>query len=57
VSVSAAFVIYRRQLDGLPVVGGSWEWFIIEQPFAHLRKVKADDGQTQAGQNSICRYF
>jgi hypothetical protein len=48
VSVSATFVIYHRQLDGLPVVGGSWEGFIIEQPLAHLRKAKADDGRTQA---------
>jgi uncharacterized protein len=39
----------RRQLDGHPVVGGSWEGFIIEQMLAHLPKAKAYYWRTQAG--------
>jgi predicted AAA+ superfamily ATPase len=39
----------RRQLDGHPVVGGSWEGFIIEQLLAHLPKAKAYYWRTQAG--------
>jgi predicted AAA+ superfamily ATPase len=39
----------RRQLDGHPVVGGSWEGFIIEQLLGHLPKAKAYYWRTQAG--------
>jgi len=39
----------RRQLEGHPVVGGSWEGFIIEQLLAHLPKAKAYYWRTQAG--------
>jgi predicted AAA+ superfamily ATPase len=39
----------RRQLDGHPVVGGSWEGFVIEQLLAHLPKAKAYYWRTQAG--------
>jgi len=39
----------RRQLDGHPVVGGSWEGFIIEQLLARLPKAKAYYWRTQAG--------
>lgn len=39
----------RRQLDGHPVVGGSWEGFIIEQLLAQLPKVRAYYWRTQAG--------
>jgi predicted AAA+ superfamily ATPase len=39
----------RRQLDGHPVVGGSWEGFIIEQLIAHLPQAKAYYWRTQAG--------
>jgi predicted AAA+ superfamily ATPase len=39
----------RRQLDGHPVVGGSWEGFVIEQILAHLPKAKAYYWRTQAG--------
>ena len=39
----------RRQLDGHPVVGGSWEGFIIEQLLAHVPKAKAYYWRTQAG--------
>ncbi len=39
----------RRQLDGHPVVGGSWEGFIIEQLLAHLPNAKAYYWRTQAG--------
>ena len=39
----------RRQLDGHPVVGGSWEGFIIEQLLAALPKAKAYYWRTQAG--------
>jgi uncharacterized protein len=39
----------RRQLDGHPVVGGSWEGFIIEQLLAHLPKAEAYYWRTQAG--------
>jgi predicted AAA+ superfamily ATPase len=39
----------RRQLDGHPVVGGSWEGFIIEQILAHVPKAKAYYWRTQAG--------
>jgi len=39
----------RRQLDGHPVVGGSWEGFIIEQLLAQLPKAKAYYWRTQAG--------
>ena len=38
-----------RQLDGHPVVGGSWEGFIMEQLLAHLPKAKAYYWRTQAG--------
>ena len=39
----------RRQLDGHPVVGGSWEGFIIEQLLAHSPQAKAYYWRTQAG--------
>jgi hypothetical protein len=39
----------RRQLDGHPVVGGSWEGFIIEQLLAAVPKAKAYYWRTQAG--------
>jgi uncharacterized protein len=39
----------RRQLDGHPVVGGSWEGFIIEQILAQLPKARAYYWRTQAG--------
>jgi len=39
----------RRQLEGHPVVGGSWEGFIIEQILGHLPKAKAYYWRTQAG--------
>lgn len=39
----------RRQLEGHPVVGGSWEGFVIEQLLAHLPKAKAYYWRTQAG--------
>ncbi len=39
----------RRQLDGHPVVGGSWEGFIIEQLLAHVPNSKAYYWRTQAG--------
>jgi predicted AAA+ superfamily ATPase len=39
----------HRQLDGHPVVGGSWEGFIIEQLLAHVPKAKAYYWRTQAG--------
>lgn len=39
----------RRQLEGHPVVGGSWEGFVIEQLLAHLPKAKAYFWRTQAG--------
>jgi predicted AAA+ superfamily ATPase len=39
----------RRQLDGHPVIGGSWEGFIIEQILAHVPKAKAYYWRTQAG--------
>ncbi|MDP9011830.1 MAG: ATP-binding protein [Pseudomonadota bacterium] len=39
----------RRQLDGHPVVGGSWEGFIIEQLLAHLPKANSYFWRTQAG--------
>ncbi|MDE2135948.1 MAG: ATP-binding protein [Gammaproteobacteria bacterium] len=39
----------RRQLEGHPVVGGSWEGFIIEQLLAQLPKTKAYYWRTQAG--------
>ncbi len=39
----------RRQLDGHPVVGGSWEGFVIEQLLAHLPKANAYYWRTQAG--------
>ncbi len=39
----------RRQLEGHPVVGGSWEGFIIEQLLAHLPKAQAYYWRTQAG--------
>ena len=39
----------RRQLDGHPVVGGSWEGFVIEQLLGHLPKAKAYYWRTQAG--------
>jgi predicted AAA+ superfamily ATPase len=39
----------RRQLEGHPVVGGSWEGVIIEQLLAHLPQAKAYYWRTQAG--------
>ncbi len=39
----------RRQLDGHPVVGGSWEGFIIDQLLAAVPKAKAYYWRTQAG--------
>jgi len=39
----------RRQLDGHPKVGGSWEGFIIEQLLARVPKAKAFYWRTQAG--------
>jgi hypothetical protein len=39
----------RRQLEGHPVVGGSWEGFVIEQLLAHLPKTNAYYWRTQAG--------
>jgi predicted AAA+ superfamily ATPase len=39
----------RRQLEGHPVVGGSWEGFIIEQLLAHLPQAEAYYWRTQAG--------
>jgi predicted AAA+ superfamily ATPase len=39
----------RRQLDGHPVVGGSWEGFVIEQLLAQLPKTSAYYWRTQAG--------
>ena len=39
----------RRQLDGHPVVGGSWEGFIIDQLLAATPKAKAYYWRTQAG--------
>jgi uncharacterized protein len=39
----------RRQLEGHPVVGGSWEGFIIEQLLAQSPRSKAYYWRTQAG--------
>ena len=39
----------RRQLDGHPKAGGSWEGFIIEQHLAHVPQGKAYYWRTQAG--------
>ncbi len=39
----------RRQLDGHPKAGGSWEGFIIEQLLAHVPKAKSYYWRTQAG--------
>ncbi len=39
----------RRQLEGHPIVGGSWEGFVIEQLLAHLPKSDAYYWRTQAG--------
>ena len=39
----------RPQLEGHPVVGGSWEGFIIGQLLAHFPKVSAYYWRTQAG--------
>ena len=39
----------RRQLEGHPVVGGSWEGFVIEQILAHLPQASAYYWRTQAG--------
>jgi predicted AAA+ superfamily ATPase len=39
----------RRQLDGHPVVGGSWEGFIIEQLLSAVPKAKPYYWRTQAG--------
>jgi uncharacterized protein len=39
----------RRQLEGHPAVGGSWEGFVIEQLLAHLPRAKAYYWRTQAG--------
>lgn len=38
-----------RQLEGHPVVGGSWEGFVIEQILAHMPKASAYYWRTQAG--------
>ena len=38
-----------RQLDGHPVIGGSWEGFIIEQLLAAVPKAQAYYWRTQAG--------
>jgi predicted AAA+ superfamily ATPase len=39
----------RPQLEGHPVVGGSWEGFVIEQLLAGLPKANAYYWRTQAG--------
>jgi predicted AAA+ superfamily ATPase len=39
----------RRQLDGHPVAGGSWEGFVIEQILGAVPKAKAYYWRTQAG--------
>ena len=39
----------RRQLDGHPVIGGSWEGFIIEQLLSAVPKAKPYYWRTQAG--------
>jgi predicted AAA+ superfamily ATPase len=39
----------RRQLDGHPVAGGSWEGFVIEQVLGAVPKAKAYYWRTQAG--------
>jgi uncharacterized protein len=39
----------RRQLEGHPVVGGSWEGFVVEQLLAHLPEANAYYWRTQAG--------
>src|ERR1700733_638346 len=39
----------RRQLEGHPVVGGSWEGFVIEQLLARLPQANAYYWRTQAG--------
>lgn len=39
----------RRQLEGHPVIGGSWEGFVIEQLLARLPKANAYYWRTQAG--------
>jgi predicted AAA+ superfamily ATPase len=39
----------RRQLEGHPVVGGSWEGFVIEQILARLPQARAYYWRTQAG--------
>lgn len=39
----------RRQLEGHPISGGSWEGFVIEQLLAHLPKANAYYWRTQAG--------
>jgi predicted AAA+ superfamily ATPase len=39
----------RRQLEGHPLVGGSWEGFVIEQLLAQLPQAKAYYWRTQAG--------
>jgi predicted AAA+ superfamily ATPase len=39
----------RRQLEGHPVVGGSWEGFVIEQLLAPLPKARAYYWRTHAG--------
>ena len=39
----------RRQLDGHPVIGGSWEGFVIEQILGAVPNAKAYYWRTQAG--------
>jgi predicted AAA+ superfamily ATPase len=39
----------RQKLDGHPVIGGSWEGFVIEQLLAHLPDASAYYWRTQAG--------
>jgi len=39
----------RRQLEGHPVVGGSWEGFVIEQLLARLPNTNPFYWRTQAG--------
>jgi uncharacterized protein len=39
----------RQQLDGHPVIGGSWEGFVIEQLLAHLPNANAYYWRTRAG--------
>jgi predicted AAA+ superfamily ATPase len=47
----------RSQLEGHPVVGGSWEGFVIEQLLAHLPKDNAYYWRTHAGAELVLMVY